>query len=74
MIYNMIFGENQFLNLVKNLESLSKEVQFTYNVFRKGKILVSTFVGLRRGEEGKTASHWPEEKMHGKVKFKNVSR
>ena len=32
-----------------------------YNVLRKGKILVSSFVGMRRGEERKAASHWPEE-------------
>ena len=32
-----------------------------YNVYRKGKILVSSFVGMRRGEERKAASHWPEE-------------
>ena len=41
-----------------------------YNVLRKGKILFSTFVGLRRGEERQTASHWLEEKMRGKVKSK----
>ena len=41
-----------------------------YNVLRKGKILVSTFVGLRRGEGRKTAPHWSEEKMRGKVKSK----
>ena len=29
---------------------------------KKGKILVSTFVSLRRGEEGKAASDWLEEK------------
>ena len=33
-----------------------------YNVLRKGKIFLSTFVGMRRGEERKAASHWPEEK------------
>ena len=41
-----------------------------YNVLRKGKILVSTFVGLRRGEGRKTAPDWSEEKMRGKVKSK----
>ena len=41
-----------------------------YNVLRKGKIFLSTFVGMRRGEERQTASHWLEEKMRGKVKSK----
>ena len=41
-----------------------------YNVLRKGKILVSTFVGLRRGEGRTTAPDWSEEKMRGKVKSK----
>ena len=29
---------------------------------KKGKILVSTFVSLRRGEEGKAAFDWLQEK------------
>ena len=41
-----------------------------YNVLRKGKIFLSTFVGMGRGEERQTASHWLEEKMRGKVKCK----
>ena len=45
-----------------------------YNVLRKGKILVSTFVGLRRGEGRKTAPDWSEEKMRGKVKSKKRMR
>merc|ERR1711917_74879 len=43
---------------------------YIYIVLRKGKIFLSTFVGMRRGEERQTASHWLEEKMRGKGKSK----